>query len=110
MGIVRLLGLSAICVIVVLPCPSYGLPPSEVETFYLDDNGQVVGFFFRGCDGSRLIDGQVTSTTIRYSSRCQNPPAVTLDCRWQGSYSSCVENMFWDLCTDLYSEELCSLS
>lgn len=101
---------SVVCVLAVMPSLSYGLPTSEVETFYLDENGQVVGFFYRGCDGSRLIDGQVTDSTIRYSSRCQNPPSVALECRWQGSHSSCAANMFWDLCTDLYSEELCSLS
>jgi len=90
-----------------VPAPSFSLPTAEVEIFYLDANGQVVGYFFRGCDNYRVREGVTTDSKMTLSNACQNPPATTLECRWQGTHVNCAVNMFYDLCYDHYGPDLC---
>jgi hypothetical protein len=83
------------------------LPSSEVEIYYLDINGDIVGYSFRGCSGERITDGVVTTNRMAYGAPCSNPQG-SVQCRWDGLYVSCAANMFWDLCTDHYGAALCS--
>jgi hypothetical protein len=89
--------------------PADALPTNEVEIFYLDENGIVVGYYFRGCSGERLRDGVITESLMRYSAACSNPPGGSVSCIWEGIYTTCAQNMFWELCTVYYPPELCEI-
>ena len=88
--------------------PARALPTNELEIWYLDTNGYVVGNYFRGCGGERISEGQITQNALSYSASCASS-WEDVSCIWAGTSWSCAANMFWNLCTLHYPEELCSM-
>ena len=88
--------------------PGAALPPNEVETWYLDSSGNIVGYRYLGCDGYRLFEGVMTSNTLVYAASC-NTGYEDIGCHWAGSSWSCAANMFYELCTLHYSPSLCAV-
>lgn len=67
-------GVSALSLLT--PARVEGLPPNEVERFHFATNGNEIGHFFRGCDGSRIREGNTSLNTpafISYTESCPGP-------------------------------------
>lgn len=90
-----------------LPGKAEALPSSEVEIFWVDDNGAVVGSRFRGCSGERYSDGVQTDNYILHSEPC-NSGGSNLVCYYDGYQVSCAIQLLYATCSQHYGATRCS--
>lgn len=87
--------------------PAAALPSAEVEILYLDDAGNVVGSYFRGCFGERFREGRTTDKTITYVESC-TASSFDLSCTNAGFEAACILTPFWQPCRVHYGIPQCS--
>lgn len=80
------------------PSDSGALPATDVEMFYWPDSmapedatmSNYVGFKYRGCNGERIIEGQVTTNKrVVTSEPCAGSSATYAGCYIDGVVTSC---------------------
>lgn len=85
------------------------LPSSEIERFHMDSQGNQVGYFFRGCDSTRIREGNTTTQTyIAVFSNCGNLPLTcVVDCVQNGQSVSCTSPYFTIFCDSETCQGIC---
>ncbi len=87
--------------------PAVALPPNEVEIHYYDASGDEIGWYFRGCNGQRIIDGsQSGATSVKYGETCSSGN-FGVTCRVNNTFVSCTHPDLWGNCVALSGGVYC---
>ena len=69
------------------------LPQNETDLIYLDASGDQVGWYFRGCDGQRIVEGVQTQYKLVNITAC-NTTVYSTECYINAAPVSCEEIPF----------------
>ena len=77
--IALVLGLCAVASVTFLLIPSEvgAVPQNETDLTYLDADGYPVGWYFRGCDGQRIVEGVQTPYKLLVTTACSSGNSST---------------------------------